>query len=82
MQPPEDMQWAVNKVDASLYLEGSKAFCETSACLQAQGLRGVSNDYVLQHVDWVTLGQHFAKMSALQVSGFCFLFSLMTGGTF
>jgi hypothetical protein len=65
LQPPADVQWNSLKCDKFLFAEGNKAFSLTSAELQSQGLKSFSNDYVLQYMDWITLGTT-VNMSALQ----------------
>lgn len=57
-----------SKSDSLMLMEGNKALARSRNSLKKQGvpMRGMSDAYVLQHVDWISLGQ-MMNLSALQV---------------
>ena len=67
LTPSSDEQWNAANVDALLYMEGHKAFVRTRCSLLAQGARDFPDEYVMQHMDWISLGEA-VHMSAYQVT--------------
>jgi hypothetical protein len=66
MKPKVEEQWKALNCDALLTLKGVRGAGLASVSLKRQGLTDCSRRYLLQHVDWVQLGNLF-KMSALEV---------------